>query len=71
MLSLESKKANDFQPILGPHDLAVVVGVRAPSRRSDPGAEIDLKVLTNVGRAPESESATEYELHGKPQRAFL
>lgn len=67
VLSLESKKANDCQPIFGPHDLAAV----APYRRSDPGKEIDLGVWTNVGRVPESESATDYELCGKPQRAFL
>lgn len=71
MFSLGSKKANDCQSILDPQDLAVVVGKRAPYRRSDPGTEIDLRGSMTVGRAPESESATEYELCGKLPRAFL
>lgn len=71
VLSLELNKANDCQPILGPHDLAVVVGKRAPHRGSDRGAEIDLRVSTNVERVPESELATDYELSGKPHQAFL
>jgi hypothetical protein len=70
-LSPKSKKANCCQTILGPRDLAVVVGERAPYRRPDPGTEIDLRASTNVVRVPESESATDYGICGKPQQAFL
>lgn len=69
--SPESKKANDCQTILGPHDLAVVVGERVLYRRYDPGTEIDLRVSTNVVRVTESESVTDYEICGEPQQAFL
>ena len=71
ILSLESKKAKDCQLVLGPHDLGVAVCEKAPYRRSDPGAEIDLGVSTTVARVPGSESATDSELFREPQQAFL
>ena len=71
VLPQESNEAKDCQPVLDPHDLGVVVCERAPYQRSDPGAEIDLGVSTTVARVPGSESATDYELCGGPQQAFL
>lgn len=70
MFSLGLRKANDCQLILDPQYLAVVVGKGPPYRRSDPGTEIDLRGSTTAGRAPESESATDYELCGKLPQAF-